>query len=789
MIKKTLLIILFFISSLNITFASYRINKIVADRVKAVSTIEINYDTLNKQLSEIETKLLKKNITIEDTNNYIKILNSVENLINEANKEDETNLNYVKKRIESLGEKPTGNLVEDKVVVNKRKEFAVEENLLKTKITKNDLILAKLNELETLILNFRNQTLLDNILNRQSDLVKPTFLLENTKNFASFVFDILKLPYDWYKTLNKSQQIETNGDLLYLFLISSFLLFVALSTSLIIKKYYGYKKTLSSPDYIKKTKTAIIMFISNIIISSTIIVTFFLFFTGNALMENTELNTIFAKLFKNLMYIFVLSFLVKAIFVPHSSTWRLFNINNNKAKSITFISILSIALIFTFNFFEYSALTLEYPIKIIFYIKLLSCLTKILCIALIAKICFYEEEVDEEHSAEEQKLGKKTKIKLFLYLFSIILFSVCFFGYVNLAYYILNKSIISIIFACIAYIISNIANVAFHNMLLLKFWTKTLKLTKKQLVKINIWFSLIINPIILVILVFILLGLWGFSTDLLLQNIKRFLNGFYVGDVKISIIAICLAIMAFFVSLSIFKIVKIKLLAPALSKTDMDIGIRDSLTSGFSFFGFLVSIFLAIAVAGGNLSNLAIVAGALSFGAGLGLQNIVNNLVSGILILFERPIKIGDIVNINGQEGKVKQINIRSTQLETFTKSNIIIPNSNIVSEIVLNKTLNNKQARLDLNFGISPSNDPQKIIDLLLEIVSQNEKILEKPEPFVAFNGFSRNNIDMTLKIYIEDVNNQQSIMNEILLAIFYKFKEKKIELSKEVIYIKNEK
>lgn len=785
--KKIFILLLLLLNSNNL-FASSKINKVAAERVKAVSTVEIDYNDLNKQLGEIEKKLLKKDTTIEDTNNYIKILNNIENLINEAKKEDETNLSYVQKRIESLGEKPE-DVVEDQTVVNQRKEFLVEENLIRTKISKNDLILTKLNELEELILNFRNQTLLDNILNRQSEVVKPKFILENTKNFAGFVFDILKMPYDWYGKLSKVQKAEMNGSLLSISLTTFFLTVLAFVGSIFIKKYYGYKKTMSAPDYIKKTKTAVIVFFANLLVYSTIIGILLLFINGNSLLAETNIKIIFSKLLRYLFYIFLLSSVAKAIFVPSSAKWRLIDISNEKAKSITFISILSIAIIFIFNFFEYATVTLEYPINVTIYIKVLSCLTKIICIMLIAKVFFYESEDKGENAeiSEDTGLDNKTKIKIGLFLFAIALFFICFFGYVNLAYYILDKSIISIVFAGIAYIISNLVNVLFHKLLLLRFWTRSLKLTKRQLVRINIWFSLIINPVILVILIFTLLGLWGFSTDLLLQNIKRFLNGFYIGDVKISIISIFLAIIVFFVSISVFKIIKLKLLVPALSKTDMDAGVRDSLTSGFTFFGFLSSVFLAIAVIGGNLSNLAIVAGALSFGVGLGLQNIVNNLVSGILILFERPIKIGDVVNIGGQEGTVKQINIRSTQLETLTKSNIIIPNSNIISEIVLNKTLNNKQARVDLNFVVDSSNDPKEMIDILLKIAKSNDRVMTKPAPFVAFNSFTRNSLDFTLKIYINDLNNQQDIVNEVLITAFYKFNEKNIELKKDIMYVEH--
>lgn len=116
------------------------------------------------------------------------------------------------------------------------------------------------------------------------------------------------------------------------------------------------------------------------------------------------------------------------------------------------------------------------------------------------------------------------------------------------------------------------------------------------------------------------------------------------------------------------KVLKNNLTNNVFAKLDIDEGIKHSLSSGFSFVGFVIASLLAIIVMGGNLTSLTVIAGALSVGIGFGLQNIFNNFVSGIIILFERPVKVGDWVVFNGEEGQIKQINIRSTELETFKK-------------------------------------------------------------------------------------------------------------------------
>lgn len=782
--KKLFLILIFFIFSFNEIFAKSKLDTIVAERIEAVSTININYDDINSQLSELEKILLSKNVTVKNTNDYIKILNNIENQILSAKNEDETNLNFVKKRIESLGERPTNNSKEDITLINRINEFDAEEKILKSKIAKNDLILIKIDELEKVVLSIRNRNLFENIFSRQANILNSTFFIENTKNFIKISTQTVKTATDYYNSLNSEQQKNNKDIISNISLISIFSIVIGIIINISVKKYFNYYKVKKHKlDYINKMIFGVSFFISKIIAPTTIIGALLFFFNK----DNANFNLIFREFLIYIFIIYVLLCISSLIFSPRNSDLRLINIDDSKAKSINCVLFSLIILIFAVSFFKYLAIKLEYHSDFVIYLKALSCLIKILCIAFFTKIFFSEPEEENSEDTDNASLSIKTKIKILIYLFSVIIFFICFTGYVNLAYYILNKTLFSAIFIGIAYIISNVVSVFFHRFLLLKFWTKSLKINRKQINKFDIVLSLIINPIILIFLIFSILGVWGVSINLLLQNIKNFLTSFYIGDVKISIISIFTVIITFFISLTVFKIIKIKLLTATLSKTDMDDGVKDSISSGFSFFGFLASGFFAIAVVGGNFSNLAIIAGALSFGVGLGLQNIINNFVSGILILFERPIRIGDIVNINGQEGVVRQINIRSTLIETGTKDVIIIPNSNIISGIVLNKTLNNKQTRIDLNFTFDSENNPETIIEILLYIANNNQRIMQKPAPFVAFNNFTNNILDFTLKFYISDINNQQSITNEIMITAFNKFREMNIKLQKQTIYIEN--
>ena len=754
------------------------------------ATTIINYKEINKQLDDIKNGLLKKDVKTKDTTDYLKKLNEIENQISDIKKQDETDLEFLLKKIEALGELPKDGVKEDYTISLKRKDFSKDELKIKTKMTENDLILAKIEELEKLISTTRNKILLNNILDKQIEIVSPKNFITNSSNFLKFLKDISKSIVNFCKDLKDNK--TTKDNLLAISSIVFLSLLISTLLSIFIKRYFGYKETDKIPDYGKKFFAGIATLIAYGVIPSSIIWGFTLWIKRLNIKDGLFLIAVNQFLIY-LFYIIIAKAIAKVIFVPENEKWRLINFSNPKAKSLNLTTSISIFLIAIILFFEKVSIKAEYSMNLILYIKLVSCIIKVICIILITNRLFKNEEEiknNDNNSENDDDYGDLTifdKIKLTIYFLAFVVIIILFLGFINLSNFILNHSIITVLVVSFAYIFSNTIQVLFRKILLLSFWVKILKIKRKSLAKLNIWFGILINPIIALFTIFVILGLWGVSTDLLIQNIKKFMTSFTIGGIKISITSILLGILVYIISMFIFKFIKVNILSNTFEKMDIDESARDSLASGFSFFGFIVSVFFAIAVMGGSVSNLAIIAGALSFGVGLGLQNIVSNFVSGVIILFERPIKIGDIVNINGQEGTVRQINIRSTEIETGLKSTVIIPNANIMSNIVINMTHNNKQARIDLKFLLDLNNNPKEIIDILLETAVNNKRILQKPQPSVAFNDFLNNGLDFTLNCYIADISNKQGIINELRIEIFNKFNKNNIKVSvpQQIVYI----
>ncbi len=254
--------------------------------------------------------------------------------------------------------------------------------------------------------------------------------------------------------------------------------------------------------------------------------------------------------------------------------------------------------------------------------------------------------------------------------------------------------------------------------------------------------------------------------------------GFKIGSVTVSIADILAGVAVFMAILWGTKAVQTTAEARLFPQTKLDEGVKHSFRTLIGYAGFILAVLAAIGAVGADLSSLAIVAGALSVGIGFGLQSIVSNFVSGLILLFERPIKVGDwIVTASGQ-GFVKRISVRSTEIETFDKSSVIVPNSELIANTVTNLTLGDKMGRLIIPIGASYDSDPEAVIAVLEDIAAKHPSVLRKPEPFVLFSGLGESSIDFELRVFVNDIAGGIKVTNQLRLDAFKRFREAGIEI-----------
>jgi potassium-dependent mechanosensitive channel len=201
----------------------------------------------------------------------------------------------------------------------------------------------------------------------------------------------------------------------------------------------------------------------------------------------------------------------------------------------------------------------------------------------------------------------------------------------------------------------------------------------------------------------------------------------------------------------------------------------------------IIGFFIAATAAKIPLNNITIVIGALSVGIGFGLQTIINNLVSGVILAFERPIQIGDDIEVGALSGQVKEVGIRASKILAYDGSEIIIPNGDLLSQSLINWTLSDRRRRIELIIGVAYDSDMEKVKTLLNEVLTR-DRILKIPPPRVLMQKFNDSSVDFRVLFWIESMDLMLEMKNEVMNAIFTTFKENGIEIPfpKRDLYIK---
>jgi len=290
--------------------------------------------------------------------------------------------------------------------------------------------------------------------------------------------------------------------------------------------------------------------------------------------------------------------------------------------------------------------------------------------------------------------------------------------------------------------------------------------------------TLLLKAVIFVLAFPFILLQWGFDFQDLTGWAQKAFFGFQVGGLNISIATLAGALLVFLVAYVIARVLLSWLDNQVMEPAGLSGGVRDSVRTGLGYVGFILAALVAASYAGLDFSNIAIVAGALSVGIGFGLQSIVNNFVSGLILLAERPIKVGDWVVIGTDQGYVRKISVRATEIETFDRSNVVVPNSVLISEKVQNWTLHNNVGRITISVGVSYASDAERVRDILLEVADEHPQILTHPEPYVWFADFGNSSLDFKLFCFALNITRQLAIQTDLRIAIMKKFREEGIEI-----------
>ncbi|MBW6459462.1 MAG: mechanosensitive ion channel [Bacteroidales bacterium] len=255
---------------------------------------------------------------------------------------------------------------------------------------------------------------------------------------------------------------------------------------------------------------------------------------------------------------------------------------------------------------------------------------------------------------------------------------------------------------------------------------------------------------------------------------------FHLGESPVTTRSVVLIIIAIFILFYLSAWIKRLLIKKVFPRYDFDIGVSLAIGTIVRYILIIVGLFIIFQTTGLDLSALGLMMGALGIGIGFGLQNVTNNFISGIIILFERPVKVGDRVELDDQlSGNISKISARSTTLITNDNIAVIVPNSDFINQRVINWSHNNRNVRLNFPVGVSYKEDPEVIRKVLIEVADHNSGVLKKPRPDVLFDDYADSSLNFILRIWTSEYSDKPKVLkSQLYYEIFRKFKENNIEI-----------
>ena len=275
------------------------------------------------------------------------------------------------------------------------------------------------------------------------------------------------------------------------------------------------------------------------------------------------------------------------------------------------------------------------------------------------------------------------------------------------------------------------------------------------------------------------LNSWGITPRQVAWAFQWTTWGPSLGPVQLTTLNVGGTILAIYLGFFLSRLIRSLMLARIFPRTALDTGVQYTIATTMHYVILILAGLVALNILGFQLTNLALVVGALGVGIGFGLQNIVNNFLSGLILLFERPIKVGDLLVIDGQWGTVKEIRVRSTIFETFDRCVLIIPNSELVSNKVTNWTHYGAGInRLTLKVGVAYGSDVRQVTQLITEVCQANPRVVAVPPPQIYFEAYGDSSLNFTIWVHLRIPSDRMPATHELNSAIFEAFNEHGIEI-----------
>ena len=684
-------------------------------------------------------------------------------------------LTEVKSRIELLGDPPAQGQPEEPAETQaERARLSQERSLINALTGRAETISIQANNLGDEITETRRELFTGTLLKRSE--INGQLFQEASDALRVERGNLERIFESWLHFVwsFKFQQLMVAS-----FLSSVIALLVVLFSFRFFGRFIERDNTVAEPDYLERLAVAFwSVAIPNVALTLIFGATLLLF--TNFAVLRTEVSRMIAGLCAALILVTFVSRVAKAILAPHKPQWRLIGFSNKGAKRVYYLIVLMVVV----NAFDFTlgniSETLGSPVVLTVARSFFATIVVGLILTVTARV---RPMVSQSGNPADPSRSWPRALKFLLVISGIGMVGLSLTGYVGLSKFVSEQILLTGAIVAMMYIgfLSAQATMeqgVFAETTVGRWLNGRFDSSMASMDRFGLFFGLLIHCLVIAFGVPLILLQWGFQVQDIELWVYRAFTDIRIGGISISLTGILVGILLFLIGLFGTRKFERWLDSHVLARSRMDPGVRNSITTGVGYLGVAFAGLIGILAAGINLSSLAIVAGALSLGIGFGLQNIVSNFVSGLILLAERPFKVGDWVETGTTQGFVKRISVRATEIETFQRQSIIVPNSELINGVVGNWNHRNSVGRADIEVGVSYSADPEKVLRILEEIALAHEMVLRNPAPAVHFVNFGASSLDFVLKVFLADVLNGMGVKNDLRVSIYKRFKEEGIEI-----------
>lgn len=737
---------------------------LVAEQQKALDTLTRMADGFEKQISlegEDDAKLVEIRLGLEDISR--EALQSALAF--------RPRLAEINARLEQLGPAPAdGQAPEPDIVTTERGQLAAEKAQI------NGVLAAAQN------LSLRSNGMIDKIALMRSELFR-SLLTKRYQLTDALSGEVISDANQEFRNFVSSLSSWISFAFKFKFqavVIATFLALIAAAVLLIGgKRLFGRlieaDPAAEEPSYLSRLSVA---FWSTLLPTAAVGVffsaTYFFFNSSNVL--RGDIGVFLSAAMLILTTIFLVNRLANAALAPNLPNWRLIPVESSAARWLVHLATAMAVVVGISNFLSVVNEQMGSPLS-------LTIARSFVATIVVGLILILMGLVKPFRTHEGVWRPWPAWLRYSAFLLGGFTIGAALFGYIGLALFVSLQVVVTGTILITAYIGFLSAKAigeegGFGGSSAGRWLTSNANMEDNTLDQLGLAVSVALNLLIVVVFLPLILLMWGFQPGDIQTWGYKLATGLSIGSVTISFTGILSGLVVFAIGYFLTRWFQGWLDGSVMARGKVDAGVRNSIRLAVGYAGVAVAALVGVSAAGIDLSNLALVAGALSLGIGFGLQNVVSNFVSGLILLAERPFKVGDWIVAGDVSGTVRKISVRATEIETFQRQSVILPNSNLINGAVGNWTHRNKLGRVEIKVGVAYGSDVKRVHEVLLEIARSHPMVLKNPEPFVQFTNFGTAALEFEVRIYLADILNGGGVQNDIRFAILEAFNREGIEI-----------